>query len=92
MRAASPCFKGVDGGSSPPLANKSQFKRENATRTDRHREYFTVGFLAEPARPHFTWNLSRKAGVSSIRETEMSPDLGLVRTGPCSNFIVGKNT
>jgi len=30
--------------------------------------------------------------VSSIRETEMSPDLGLVRTGPCSKFNVGKNT
>jgi hypothetical protein len=29
--------------------------------------------------------------VSSIRERK-SPDLGLVRTGPCSNFNVGQNT
>jgi hypothetical protein len=46
----------------------------------------------EPARPHFTWNLSRKAGVCSIREIEMFPDLGLVRTGPCPRIRCGQNT
>lgn len=30
----------------------------------------------------FTWNHSRKAGVSSLRELDISPDLGLVRQGP----------
>ncbi len=41
-----------------------------------------AGSFAEPAGPHLTCSLSRKAGVSSIREIEISPHLGLVRTGP----------
>src|SRR5437588_6012764 len=59
MTTALECVKGVAGRRSPPLANESQVKRENATRADRHRQRgdFTAGFLAEPARPHFTWNL-----------------------------------
>src|ERR1700674_1540419 len=77
-------------GISPLAASRLQLKRESESKTDRQKGDFTAGFLAEPARPHFTWNLSRKAGVSSIRETEMFPDLGLLRAGPCSEFNVGK--
>src|SRR6266567_1094159 len=64
MTTALECFKGVAAGTSPLAANESQVNRENATRADRHRQRgdFMAGFLAEPARPHFTWNLSRKAG------------------------------
>jgi hypothetical protein len=33
--------------------------------------------LAEPAKPHFTWNLSWKAGgVFHARNENVSPDLG----------------
>ncbi len=73
--AALGCCERAAAGSSPLLAKESQFKRESATRTDRQREDFTAGFLAELARPQFTLNLSRKAGVSSTREPKC-PDLG----------------
>lgn len=70
MPAASECFEGVAGGRSPLPANKSQFKSENAITTDKQREGFTAGSLAEPAGPHFTRSLSRKAGGVFNSRTE----------------------
>src|ERR1700719_2380157 len=81
MAAELECSKETAGACSRLRANESHSKRENATRMDRQTGSFTAGFLSEPARPHVTWNRGRQ-GVVFVRETEMSPDLGFVKTGP----------
>jgi hypothetical protein len=75
--ADSEALDGVAGGSSPLRANKSQLRSENATRADKHRGDFTAGSLLELARPHFTRNLSRKAGgVFYSRNRNINSSLG----------------
>src|SRR4051794_14361645 len=58
---ASACLAGK--GCSPLRANRWQFKRDNPIRTETQNGDFTAGFLTEPARPHSTWNRSRKGRV-----------------------------
>lgn len=90
MPAASECFEGVADGRSPLPANKSQFKSENAITTDKHREGFTAGSFAEPAGPHFTRSLSRKAGGVFNSRTENVLGSRLDEYQPYSNDSLGK--
>src|SRR5271169_5571158 len=84
VTAASECCKRAEKSPAGLTANKSQVKRENATTADKQRGDFTAGFLSEPARTsRHPESIAEGRGVF-IRETEMFPDLGLVKTGPCS--------
>jgi hypothetical protein len=46
----------------------------------------------EPARPHFTWNLSRKAGGVLHSRNRNAPRSRLGETGPCPRIRCGQNT
>ena len=77
-------FWGLDGDSCPVRAANSPFNSENVTRMDRQRGCFTAGSLSE-----LVGTLRHLKSVAEGRRVfnsrnRKSPDLGYVRTGPCS--------
>src|SRR5579862_8672906 len=68
-------------GSFPFPANRLLLSRDNPIRTGTKRGAFTDGFLPELA-PRSPGIIRGKAGASSVREIDFSPDLGLVSQGP----------